>query len=149
MAVSRQVETRRVAWRYNEIWFIICVAECVLSKDPGNLFGSRRLDFDKNVQYDQVSSDQRRGDTSKTAKASGGSTTTHQTQAVFGTEDSYERPNLSNTGIVSSGTEPCETYYARKGILCISPEKGSDECEYREGTQYLKHGEGKSKGSKE
>ena len=70
MAASKHDETRGVAWRYNGICYSICVAEFVLAKDPANLFGYRRLDFDKDVQYDELSSEESRVDTSKTAKAS-------------------------------------------------------------------------------
>ena len=78
---SKNFETRGVAWRYNEICYNICVAKCVASKDPGYLFGYRRLDFDKDVQYDDLSSEDSEVDTSTAAKAPGRSTTTTQTQA--------------------------------------------------------------------
>ena len=66
-----ELEKRRVAWRSNEIWSAICVVEWVLSKDPGNLFGYGRLDFDPKVPYDQLSSEKGRVDASATTKASG------------------------------------------------------------------------------
>ena len=43
MAASKDFETLAVTWRYNEIWYSIYVAESVLSKEPGHLFGYRRL----------------------------------------------------------------------------------------------------------
>ena len=52
-----------------------------MSKDPGLLFGYRRVDFDKDVEYDELSSDESGVDASKTAKASGGRTSVATTQA--------------------------------------------------------------------
>ena len=48
---------------------IAFVWQCVLSKDPGNLFGYERLGFQGDVRYDELSSDKSGIDTSKTAKA--------------------------------------------------------------------------------
>ena len=42
---SKDLESRGVAWCLNEIWYGICVVECVLSMDSGNLFGYERLGF--------------------------------------------------------------------------------------------------------
>ena len=82
MKASNDFETRGVSWRYNDIWYRICVAECVLSNDQCNLFGYRRLDFDNAVHYDEISSEESGVDTSKTAKAAGScSTSITQTQA--------------------------------------------------------------------
>ena len=52
MAASNDFETHGVAWRNNEIWYSLCVAECVLSKVPGNVFGYRHLDIEADVHYD-------------------------------------------------------------------------------------------------
>ena len=65
----------------NEIWYIICVGECVLSINPGNMFGYQRLDFDPNVPYDELSSDESGVDASTTAKVSGTTPTAAQPQA--------------------------------------------------------------------
>ena len=46
MATSKDVETRGVTLKPNEMLYHICVAECVLSKNPRNLLGYRRLEFD-------------------------------------------------------------------------------------------------------
>ena len=42
---TKYLERRGVAWSHNEIWYNICVVECVLSKDPGSLFGYERFGF--------------------------------------------------------------------------------------------------------
>ena len=42
---SKDLQGRGAAWSPNEIWYNICVVECVLSKDSGNLFGYERLGF--------------------------------------------------------------------------------------------------------
>ena len=58
-----------MAWRTKEIWYAICFAECVFSKVPGNLFGDRHLNFDKDVQNDEVSySDESEVDANQPAK---------------------------------------------------------------------------------
>ena len=73
---------KRMVWRGVQMRFgTRSVAECVLSKDPGNLFGHLRLGFHKDVQYDELSSEESVRDSSKTAKAPGSSTTTMQTRA--------------------------------------------------------------------
>ena len=78
---SKDFETRGVAWRRNEIWYTICLAECGLSKDPRNLFGYPRLEFDNHVRDDERSSSEESAvDGSKAAKASGSSTTTSKQQ---------------------------------------------------------------------
>ena len=81
-ARSKDFESRGVGWRPKEIWYAICVADCVLSKDPSNLLGYRRLAFDKDIQYDEISSSDERGvDASNAAKASRSSATTTKPQA--------------------------------------------------------------------
>ena len=55
-ATSKDFETRSVAWKYNEIWYQRCVAECMLSKDANKLLLYRRLAFDKNIQEDELPS---------------------------------------------------------------------------------------------
>ena len=50
-------------------------------KHPGNLFGYQRLGFQKDIQYNDLSSEESGVDASKTAKAPGSNTITTQTQA--------------------------------------------------------------------
>ena len=78
---TKDLETRGVAWRPNEIWSNICVVESVLSIDPGYLFGYARLDFDPNVPYGELSSDERGAEANVAAKSTGTSKTAPQTQA--------------------------------------------------------------------
>ena len=77
----KDVEIRGGAWKPNEIWYSICVAECVLSKDPGNLFVYERPGFQEDVRYDELSCDEIVIDTSKTATAPARNTCTTQTEA--------------------------------------------------------------------
>ena len=150
MAESRDFETRGVAWRYNEIWYSICVGECVLSKDPGKLFGYRRLDFDKDVRYDELSSEESEVDTSKTAKASGSSTTTTQPQAKSPSGKTAAKVATAVTpGLLVAPPSFAKPTTPREGTSYISPENDSDNCEYGEGTHYHKLGEGNPKGSKD
>ena len=81
-ATLKDVETRGVAWKPNQIWFTIGVAECVLWKKPCNLFGCRRLDFDHNVSEDELSPSAESGvDAIRAMKASGSSSSTSKQQA--------------------------------------------------------------------
>ena len=52
----KDLESRGVTWRPNEIWDSICVVDCVLAMEPGNLFGYTRLGFYPNVPYEELSS---------------------------------------------------------------------------------------------
>ena len=63
-----------------DLVYTICVPECVLSKDPGHMFGYRRLDIDKDVQYYELPSEESGVDTCKTAMAPGSSTTITQSE---------------------------------------------------------------------
>ena len=65
----------------NEIWYNICVVECVLSRNPCDLFGYERRGFNEEVPYDELSSDESRFYTSTTATASGTTTTAAQPPA--------------------------------------------------------------------
>ena len=56
----------------------------MLSKDPGNLFGYRGLEFDKDLQYDKLSFDESGVDARKGAKTSEGSTTSTQAKGPTG-----------------------------------------------------------------
>ena len=77
---TKDLDGRGVAWCPNEIWFNISVVECVLSKDPGNMFGYERLGFRAEVPYGELSSDDSGFDTSTTATASGTTATAPQPQ---------------------------------------------------------------------
>ena len=71
-----------VSWTRNAIFYHICVAECVLSKDPTNLLGYRRLDVDKDIQYDELKCAEETGvDATKAATASGSSAKISKPQA--------------------------------------------------------------------
>ena len=44
-----------VAWCPNEIWYGICVAECVLVMNPADLFGQECTGFDAGIHNHQLS----------------------------------------------------------------------------------------------
>ena len=69
---SKDFELFGVAWRYNEVWYAICVAECVFSTSPADLFGDQRLGFDQHTTYDETLSVERGVDTNTAAKATPG-----------------------------------------------------------------------------
>ena len=109
-ATSKDSETRGVALKPNEIWYTICVAECVMSKDPINLFGYRCLDFDKDVSYDALTSSEESGlDVSKATMASRTSTITSKQQAKGpeGKTAPQVGPSLKNA-IIGCGLECCK-----------------------------------------
>ena len=74
----KDVEIRGVAWGQvkggQHLSGRICVVE-----GPCILFGSQRLDIQEHVRSEEISSDERGIDTSKTRKAQEGSTSTTQT----------------------------------------------------------------------
>ena len=55
---GKDMEIRGAAWKPNEILYSICVAECVLSKDPGSLFGYEGLGFQEDARYEKLSFDE-------------------------------------------------------------------------------------------
>ena len=76
----KDLESRGVECYPKEMWYNICVVECVLSMDPRNLFGNELLGIDPNVSYDKLSSDESAVDANTTAKASGTTTRAAQPQ---------------------------------------------------------------------
>ena len=69
---SKDFEFGGVAWRYNEIWYGICVAECVFSTSPADLFGYEHLGFDPDVHYDESLSEESEADADPAAKETPG-----------------------------------------------------------------------------
>ena len=144
----KDVEIRGVAWRPNEIWYSICVAECVLSKERGNLFGYERLGFQEDVRYDELSSVQSGIDTRKTAKGPEGSTSTTQTQAKgpIGKVVTQARTSLPPGLLRAASSFAKPTTVPGKGPR-PSPQTTAQSTEYCEGLQYLQLSEGKLSGS--
>ena len=97
-----------MGWRPNEIWYSICVVECVLSMDPGTLFRYERLGFDASVPYSELSSDESGVDTTATAKSSGNSTTAARPQAKAPGGKSVTKIATSVTpGLLLAATSTC------------------------------------------
>ena len=65
---SKDYEFGCVAWRCNEICYAICVAECVFSISPTDLFGYERLGFDPDVHYDESLSEESEADADPATK---------------------------------------------------------------------------------
>ena len=50
---SKDFELFRLAWKYNDIWYSICVAKCVFSRSSLDLFGYDRRGFDPEKHYEE------------------------------------------------------------------------------------------------
>ena len=100
----RKTEFGGVAWRYNEIWYGICVAECVFSTSPADLFGYERRGFDPDVHYDESLSEESEADANPAAKAMPGSgkpTTTSQEKNPVG----KQAKGTMQTGLLVKATK--------------------------------------------
>ena len=69
---SKDFELFGVAWRYNEIWYAISVADCVFSTSPADLFGYQSLGFDPHNPYDEELSGESGLDANTASKATPG-----------------------------------------------------------------------------
>ena len=104
MATSPDIEKHGVAWKPNGIWYHICVAVCDVEGN-GTMFGYRRLDFDKDSRYDELTSSEESGvDACKAAQASGSSTTASKPQAKSpeGKTAKHVAPNVTRGLLVSA-----------------------------------------------
>ena len=101
---SKDYEFGGVAWRYNEIWYAICVAECVFSTGPADLFGYELLGFDPDVHYDESLSEESEADANPAAKATAGNgkpTTSLQAKDPVG----KQAKGPTQTGLLAKATK--------------------------------------------
>ena len=67
-----------VSWKPNDIWYQICLAEFLLSKNPSDLLGYRHLVFKRLVSFDELPSSEESGiDAGNVSKASGSNSKQH------------------------------------------------------------------------
>ena len=103
--ISKDLENGGVAWCPKEIWYGICVVECVFSMDPSNLLGYERFGFNASVPYGELSADESGVDTSTTANASGTAQRPYSHRRRLQVERVLKVSNHSNSGVAVSGNE--------------------------------------------